>query len=617
MINKNTLITGFAILFFSVVFYQMAILAVATTYPSYNNETDCRSCHGITVDRHHLLVPNGTYQCTDCHAMKYDNETQTYYPEVIRNCLTCHPGKNHTDVHHLLVAQGLFVCSDCHAMKYDNGTQSYYPEVIWDCTVCHSTVLSLNGTPPPTPTPTPPNSPTVAGFSPSSPVNDIIGASRIFDISIDQIVDIVWYIDDNPVQSNNGVTYASYTNTSAAPGIWNVSVKASNINGNVTFTWTWNVTVLPPPPIITSYAPVSPVDDVDGSSRKFGITIDQIADIVWYINNNPVQSNNSVMGASYTNTSASVGTWDVKVVATNANGIVTYSWTWNVIPNPKPITTIDPPNGQNGWYVTDTIYLNATDTDGIKYTNYSIDGGIWNSNSGSDVILKTPVILSDGIHSIQYYSVDNLNGIEFTKTQTVKIDKTPPQITINSPVNGSTYILNQNLIAYWFTSDVTSGIVTATGTYPNGSAINTASYGTKNFSVYAADNAGNLNTKNVTYYIHYNFGQFLEPINNDGSSIFKLGSTIPIKFQLTDANGNYVTNANATLNISKVTSTVTGTVLEPYTAGAGTGGNVFIYENGNKYSYNLVTKGMSTGTWRIRVDIDDGSSYAVNISLKK
>ena len=121
----------------------------------------------------------------------------------------------------------------------------------------------------------------------------------------------------------------------------------------------------------------------------------------------------------------------------------------------------------------------------------------------------------------------------------------------------------------------------------------------------------------MTYYIHYNFGQFLEPVNNDGSSIFKLGSTIPIKFQLTDANGNYVTNAVARLNLSKIASAVIGTNLEPYTTGSGTIGDAFIYEiNGNKYSYNLATKpNLSVGTWRIRVDINDGSSYAVNISL--
>jgi len=70
-----------------------------TTY----NETYCRSCHGVTVERHHLLLVNGSYQCTDCHTMKYDAEKQIYYPEVIRNCVICHPAQSHDD------------CIQCHS----------------------------------------------------------------------------------------------------------------------------------------------------------------------------------------------------------------------------------------------------------------------------------------------------------------------------------------------------------------------------------------------------------------------------------------------------------------------------------------------------------------------
>jgi thioredoxin-related protein len=65
--------------------------------PSYN-ETYCRSCHGNTVDRHHLLLVNGTHQCTDCHATKYDSQNHTYYQEVIRNCVTCHATTAHSCV---------------------------------------------------------------------------------------------------------------------------------------------------------------------------------------------------------------------------------------------------------------------------------------------------------------------------------------------------------------------------------------------------------------------------------------------------------------------------------------------------------------------------------------
>lgn len=119
------------------------LMITAITYqslasPSYNSEADCRSCHWITVDRHHLLVQNGTFQCIDCHEMKWDDLNKSYYPEVIRNCLTCHPDKNHIETHHLLVEKGLYECTDCHPVKWNNDTRQYYIEAIWDCTVCHN-----------------------------------------------------------------------------------------------------------------------------------------------------------------------------------------------------------------------------------------------------------------------------------------------------------------------------------------------------------------------------------------------------------------------------------------------------------------------------------------------
>jgi hypothetical protein len=497
------------------------------SYPSYDTETDCRNCHGITADQHHLLVANGTKQCTDCHAMKYDTQNKTYYPEVIRNCLACHGGKDHTDAHHLLVQQGLFACMDCHEMKYDVQNQTYYPEITWDCTACHSTILNRDSAPVPAPVPAPVNPPTITQYSPASPQKDVVGASRKFNVTIDQKVNLTWYINGNPVQSNDSVTDASYINSSAVLGVWNVSVKASNVNGNIMYTWIWNVTSVPTPPVITSSAPISTVNDTFGSSRKFGITIDQTANIVWYINGNPVQSNDSVIGASYNNASTTAGVWNVDAIATNANGSVMHSWTWNVI-----------------------------------------------------------------------------------------IDHVSPEITINSPVNGRIYLLYQSLIAKWSVNDIDSRIAMATGTYPSGSTIKTNSVGTKNFSVYAKDNAGNTNIKNVTYYIRYNFGGFLWPIKTDGSSIFKKPNEVSIKFQLKDANGNYVNNAIAKLSLSIIGPTIGEKYLQSSTTA--TNGGVFKYNSKDKiYYYNLETKGLASGTWQIRVNINDGSSNAVNIFLQK
>ncbi|MDY6966747.1 MAG: Ig-like domain-containing protein [Halobacteriota archaeon] len=62
-------------------------------------------------------------------------------------------------------------------------------------------------------------------------------------------------INGTEVQTDTSVTEASYTNASAATGIWNISAIATNENGTYMQTWIWNVTSEPdttPPSSITN-----------------------------------------------------------------------------------------------------------------------------------------------------------------------------------------------------------------------------------------------------------------------------------------------------------------------------------------------------------------------------
>ncbi len=120
----------------------------------------------------------------------------------------------------------------------------------------------------------------------------------------------------------------------------------------------------------------------------------------------------------------------------------------------------------------------------------------------------------------------------------------------------------------------------------------------------------------------YGFGGILPPINEDGSSVFKLGRTIPVKFQLLDDQGNFVTDAVANIFVKKVSNGTSGEIAAVSTAAATTG-NLFRYDSSsNQYIFNLSTKlplngvDWSTGTWEIRIELDDGMSYNVEIGLK-
>ncbi|MCK5108674.1 MAG: DUF4082 domain-containing protein, partial [Methanosarcinales archaeon] len=84
-------------------------------------------------------------------------------------------------------------------------------------------------------------------------------------------------------------------------------------------------------PDITSFAPETSVNDTEWATRTFNITTDQTANVAWLINGTFVQdANTSVITASYTNTSAALGVWNVSAVVESANGIDMQTWIWNV-----------------------------------------------------------------------------------------------------------------------------------------------------------------------------------------------------------------------------------------------------------------------------------------------
>jgi len=195
-------------------------------------------------------------------------------------------------------------------------------------------------------------------------------------------------------------------------------------------------------------------------------------------------------------------------------------------------------------------------------------------------------------------------------------DNTPPVITIDTPTN-TNYILGQSVLANWQIIDTDSGVKTKEATAANGNAIDTATVGSKTFTVTTADNAGNEATKTVNYNIVYNFSGIFQPVDADSNSVFKYGSTVPVKFQLRDSSGNFITDAIAKIYVAKSSDGIIGTDMEAVSTNSATTGNLFRYDStANQYIFNLATKTLTKGTWQIRIELNDGTSKSVNIGLK-
>jgi hypothetical protein len=197
-------------------------------------------------------------------------------------------------------------------------------------------------------------------------------------------------------------------------------------------------------------------------------------------------------------------------------------------------------------------------------------------------------------------------------------DRMAPAITITTPVSVATYLLNQTVNADWSAWDGTgTGVASETGTVASGSPINTTTVGSKDFIVTAMDYAKNTDSKTVTYYVNYVFNGFLPPVSL--GKPFKLGSTIPVKFQLTDALGAVITNASPSISLELLSEgTPTGDVIYGDSSGAANTGSIFRYDpNSYQYIFNLATKGLTApATYRITVDLRDGTTQQVDVGLK-
>ena len=159
---------------------------------------------------------------------------------------------------------------------------------------------------------------------------------------------------------------------------------------------------------------------------------------------------------------------------------------------------------------------------------------------------------------------------------------------------------------------------TATGCAVSGSSLSSTSAGT---CLVTATMPGNANyvpvssAETTVTLAPYKVSGILQPINPDGSSIFKAGRPIQVAFAATGPNGAPVPNLTASLSYTKLSNSIAGTYVEADTNVAATTG--FSYNQGTgQYVYNWSTKGLSPGTYRILVTIEGGPTITATLSLR-
>jgi hypothetical protein len=139
---------------------------------------------------------------------------------------------------------------------------------------------------------------------------------------------------------------------------------------------------------------------------------------------------------------------------------------------------------------------------------------------------------------------------------------------------------------------------------------------TYTFKVRITDNGSpNLFTEeqiSVGVGVAYTWSGLLAPVQPNG--VYKAERTIPLKFFLTGPSAG-ISNAVAKLFVFKVSNDVLGDAVDIESTSAATTGNLFRY-SGGQYIFNWNTSGLAAGTYQLQIDLGDGVTRAVNISLR-
>ena len=107
---------------------------------------------------------------------------------------------------------------------------------------------------------------------------------------------------------------------------------------------------------------------------------------------------------------------------------------------------------------------------------------------------------------------------------------------------------------------------------------------------------------------------FLAPL--DLARSFKLGSTIPVKWQLSDAGGHVINTLGAVTTIQAVPNSACSGQGDGTAVDAGTSGNSGLRTDGSQFIFTWQTRGLAGGCYNLAITLDDTTTHSVVVSLK-
>ena len=302
-----------------------------------------------------------------------------------------------------------------------------------------------------------------------------------------------------------------------------------------------------------------------------------------------------------------------------------------LVPNAPP--TVD----AGGSYAVNegsAVTLNATGSDpngdSLTYA-WDLDNNGSFETAGQSVSFSAAALDGPSSYTVKVKATDPL-GLSAESTATVNVNNVAPSVnasfassSLSCGTNNATLNINfsdpgvadtHTVVINWGDGN-TQTISSATS--PLAVAHTYAVVGTYNATVTVTDDDAGSGTAAASATVNYNTSGFLQPINADGTSVFKYNSTIPVKIKFTNCDGTVPSNLAPTISLVMVSGATPGlTINEPASTSAADTSGVMRFST-NQYIYNLATKPLpdSSATYKIIVTVPaTGQTVTVTFGLR-
>jgi hypothetical protein len=418
-----------------------------------------------------------------------------------------------------------------------------------------------------------------------------------------------WSVTKNGSPYGSGGTNASFSFTPDDNGTYVVSLTVTDDDGGSgSDSETINVTNVAPTATING----APASSPEGTQISLTSAVSDPATADTHTYAWSVTKNGNPYGPGGTNASFSFtpddnGTYVVSLTVTDDDGgSGSDSETINVT-NVAPTATFNAPDTNEGSDISVSLTSPVDVAADLPGLTYAFDCGSGYGGFGSSNSTTCPTT-DNGTRTVKG-KIKDKDGDATEYSRLVTINNVAPTIgPLSTTGNTGAACLSGNAVNLQFSfSDPAGSNDTYTGSINWGDSSSTAfgssfnvneshSYGpgTYTIKVNVHDEDGGVATeKQATVSRLYNMSAILPPINSDGSSIFKYGSTIPVKVRITDCLANPVSGLAPTVGTSLANSSTPPPPIneDVYSTSAADTGNIMRYDStAGQYIYNFNTK---------------------------